>query len=109
MNIPLENMQSLLGCPLCPQKHQPTKVIILEEGQKRTVLHITCETCSASAIVTVSMGQFGVMSMGVLTDLEQPEAKKMFAAEAVTSDQVLEVHQFLKDFSGGVEALTKVK
>lgn len=55
------------------------------------------------------MGQFGIMSMGVLTDLEQGEAKQVFKSGVVTSDQVLEVHQFLKDFSGGVEALTKTK
>ena len=107
MHIPLENMQSFLGCPLCSPKNQPTKVAILEEGAKRTVLHLTCETCAAKAVITVSMGQFGIMSMGVLTDLEQGEAKQVFKGEAVTSDQVLEVHQFLKDYQGGVQALTK--
>ena len=105
MRIPLENMQSFLGCPVCPEKNQPTKVVVLEEGAKKSTLHLTCETCLSSAIITVSMGQFGLMSMGVLTDLEQAEAKKMFHAPAVTSDQVLEAHQFLKNFSGEVEAL----
>lgn len=107
MHIPLENMQSFLGCPMCSPKNQPTKVVMLEEGPKRSVLHLTCETCGAKALITVSMGQFGIMSMGVLTDLEQGEAKQVFKSEAVTTDQVLEVHQFLKDFSGGIESFTK--
>jgi hypothetical protein len=107
MRIPLENMQAFLGCPVCPEKNQPTKVVVLEEGSKKSTLHVTCETCLASALITVSLGQFGLVSMGVLTDLEQAEARRMFHEEAVTSDQVLEVHQFLKNFSGAVEALTK--
>jgi hypothetical protein len=107
MHIPLENMQSFLGCPVCSPKNQPTKVVVLEESSKRTLLHLSCETCQAKALITVTMGQFGIMSMGVLTDLEQKEAKQMAEGEAVTPDQVLEVHQFLKDFSGGVAEFTK--
>jgi hypothetical protein len=106
MHIPLENMQSFLGCPVCTQKNQPTKVVILEEDAKRTILHLTCGTCSASAIISISMGQFGIMSLGVLTDLEQGEAKRMFQSEVVSSDQVIEAHEFLKGHHGGVEELT---
>jgi hypothetical protein len=42
------------------------------------------------------------MSLGVLTDLEQDEARKVFGGEQVTSDHVLEVHQFLKENSGSI-------
>lgn len=54
-------------------------------------------------MVFVSMGQMGVVSLGILTDLEQSEARTVFLSETVSSDQVIEAHQFLKQYTGGVE------
>jgi hypothetical protein len=45
--------------------------------------------------------------MGVLTDLEQSEAKRLFKGEAISSDEVLTVHQFLKEHHGGVDELIR--
>lgn len=83
-------------------------MLVLDEDDKRVTLHLTCESCKAASIVFVSLGQFGVVSFGTLTDLEQSEVKRMFCGEAVSSDQVIEVHQFLKQYTGGVEALIEV-
>ena len=80
-------------------------MLVLDEDDKRTTLHMTCDGCSASSMVFVSMGQLGVVSLGMLTDLEQGEAQKVFQREAISSDQVIEVHQFLKQYHGGIEAL----
>ena len=80
-------------------------MVVLAEEEKRTTLHLICDECGAATIVFVSLGQFGVVSLGMLTDLEQGEAKRVFQGEAVTSDHVIEAHQFLKNYEGGVEAL----
>lgn len=81
------------------------KMLVIEEDDKRTTLHMTCESCSAATIVYVSLGQFGVVTLGTLTDLEQGEARKVFGREAVSVNTVIEAHQFLKNYTGGVEAL----
>lgn len=81
------------------------KMLVIDEDDKRTTLHMTCEGCSASTIVFVSLGQFGVVTLGTLTDLEQSEARQVFSGEAVSTDNVIQVHQFLKHYEGGVEAL----
>jgi len=80
-----------------------TKMLVLDEDDKRTTLHITCEGCGAASMVFISMGQFGVVSLGLLTDLKQNEARQVFQGEAISSDQVIEAHQFLKQYTGGVE------
>jgi transcription elongation factor Elf1 len=105
MKMPLENLQSLIRCPVCNKKYRPTKILVLDEDDKRTTLHLTCEGCGASSMVFVSMGQFGVVSLGLLTDLKQSEARAVFHGEAISADQVIEAHQFLKHYNGGVEAL----
>jgi hypothetical protein len=105
MKLPLENIQSLIRCPVCNKKYRSMKMLVIEEDDKRTTLHMTCESCSAATIVYVSLGQFGVVTLGTLTDLEQSEARQVFSGEAVSSNNVIEAHQFLKHYTGGVEAL----
>ena len=103
MKLPLENIQSLIRCPVCNKKYRSTKMLVIDENDKRTTLHMTCESCGAATIVFVSLGQFGVVTLGTLTDLDQSEARRMFQGEAVTSDNVIEAHQFLRDHTGGIE------
>lgn len=103
MKLPFENIQSLIRCPVCNKKYRSTKMLVIDENDKRTTLHMTCESCSAATLVFVSLGQFGVVTLGTLTDLEQSEARKMFQSEAVSANHVIEAHQFLKDYKGGVE------
>ena len=105
MKMPLENLQSLIRCPVCNKKYRPAKMLVLDEDDKRTTLHLACESCGASSMVFVSMGQFGVVSLGLLTDLKQSEARAVFQGEAVSADTVIEAHQFLKHYTGGIEAL----
>ncbi|MBI2439065.1 MAG: hypothetical protein HYV45_00450 [Candidatus Moranbacteria bacterium] len=104
MKMALENIQSLIRCPVCNKKYRSMKMLVLDEDDKKTTLHLSCEGCKASSIVFVSMGQFGVVSLGFLTDLKQSEAKTVFSEEVVSTDQVIEAHQFLKQYTGGVEA-----
>ncbi len=80
-------------------------MLVLDEDDKRVTLHMTCTHCSVASIVFVSTGQFGIVSFGMLTDLEQSEAKQSFRGEAISSDHVIEAHQFLKQYTGGIEAL----
>lgn len=103
--MPLENIQPLIHCPVCNKKYKPVRMVVVDEDDKRTTLHMTCEGCGASSMVFVSLGQFGAISLGVLTDLEHSEAKRVYQSDAISTDQVIEVHQFLKQYTGGVEAL----
>ncbi len=105
MKMPLENLQSIIRCPVCNKKYRQALMLVLDEDDKRTTLHLSCADCGASSMVFVSMGQFGIVSLGVLTDLEQSEARAVFSGEAISADQVIEAHQFLKQYTGGVEAL----
>lgn len=103
MKTSLDHLKPLAHCPVCNKEYDPVKALLLEEGESHTVLHITCPACGISNVVLISATQWGVVSMGVLTDLEKEEATGLFRGEAVSSDQVIEVHNFLKGFEGGVK------
>lgn len=101
----LDNLKSLIHCPVCNKEYRPAKMLLLGQEEKRSTLHITCESCHASSLVYVSLSPVGAVSMGVLTDLEQSEAKQFFKAEPLSRDDVLVVHQKLKEGNGAVETL----
>lgn len=92
-----------MRCPVCNKKYEPARALVLEEQENHTALHMTCAACRVSSVVFVSASQWGVVSMGVLTDLETREARSLFRKEAISVDQVIEVHNFLKEFQGSVK------
>jgi len=87
---------------MCDTAYRHTKALVLGEEQHRTTFHVTCDKCKVSTIVFVSTGKMGVVSLGTMTDLSRTEAKRFFQNEAISSDHVIEVHEFLRDFSGGL-------
>lgn len=103
MKTSLEHLKPLMHCSVCDHKYEPIKALLLEEHGDQTVFHVTCASCGVSTVVFVSTNQLGVVSMGVPTDLEKSDVRQLFGGDAISSDQVLEVHGFLKDFKGGVK------
>jgi hypothetical protein len=102
---PLSNFEQLANCPACNFRYQPGNSIILGEDENRTVLHLSCKNCETAVLVFVSAGQVGIVSLGMLTDLDAEEAKRVFMKEAISADQVIQMHETLKNFKGGVSEL----
>ena len=101
MKTSVNNLDSLVKCPICNKKYGQTKILVLEEDENRTTLHLTCGECQNSSLVFISSGKLGIVSLGILTDLGREEVKSLFKSEAISTDQVIEVHKYLKD-SGGI-------
>lgn len=105
MKTSLENIKSLIRCTVCNHKYEPTKALLLDDRGEYTVLHVTCASCGVATVVFVSVGQLGVISMGVLTDLEGDEARSLLDKEVISSDDVLEMHAFLAHSGKSVKEL----
>jgi len=102
MKHSLENLKPLIRCPVCQKKYDPGKVVLLSEDDRKTVLHIACESCGISSLVFVSLGKMGAVSFGTLTDLGREEIRKFYGNDPVSIDDTLAAHRFLKGFRGGV-------
>ncbi len=98
-----KNLECFSRCPVCDVKHNHLQVLLIKEEEKQTAFHVSCDNCKTSALVFVSAGKTGIVSLGLLTDLAGDEAKRFFGDEAVSADCVIKVHQFLKSFRGGVK------
>lgn len=106
MPLPLEQLEPLARCSVCNKKHRRgLRMFPVAEEEKRTMLHLTCEYCGGKTLLSISLTPFGIVSLGALTDLDQSEARRLFAAEPVSSDHVIAAHQFFRQYRGGVEEL----
>lgn len=82
-------------------------MIILSEKEQKTTMHITCAKCRSAAIVFLLNNQLGVMSVGIATDLDGSEVGTKFGGEAINSDEIIDVHQFVADGKGDILQLIK--
>lgn len=103
--IPEGNMENLVKCPLCNRKYHFNRAVVLDEEEERTTFHFTCDNCQASTLVFVSVSNLGLVSLGMATDLNRDEARKLYKNEAISTDNVLEIHEFLKNFKGSAKEL----
>lgn len=92
---PADNLEHLSKCPQCSRKYRFNKALVLDEDEERTTFHLTCDNCQISTLVFVTVGQYGVVSLGIVTDLDRNEAKYLFRNEAISADHVIDAHQLL--------------
>jgi hypothetical protein len=93
----MENFEQLTRCPICSNQYSGKEVTILEESEKQSTFHLSCSGCGVALMVFISTGQFGIVSVGMITDLNTNEAKNFYKTESITADQVIEVHEYLKN------------
>jgi hypothetical protein len=105
MNMPIGKLKSLAKCPVCNKKYTHAVVTPLIENDVRSTVHISCPSCGVSSILFVSANQWGVASIGILTDLEGEESKKHFGKEVVSTDQALDAYIFFKERAGHLKEI----
>jgi len=84
-----------------PEEIRAGEGALLEEDEKKTDAPLTCEACRVSSLVFVSLSTMGAISFGILTDLEQGEAKRFYGSEAISSDDALQVYAFSQESRRG--------
>ncbi|MFA6383395.1 MAG: hypothetical protein WCX17_03155 [Parcubacteria group bacterium] len=89
------NLDFLSKCSFCGGGFSVENLVLLEEQEQKTILHVTCSKCNTSAIFFLSNNQAGILSLGIMTDLDKDEVIQKFARGAVSADEVINAHQFI--------------
>jgi transcription elongation factor Elf1 len=84
-------------CPVCHTPRRVVKARILEEGETNRLVYLTCSHCQSSIIMLISLGIFGVDSIGLLTDLIPQEVLKFKDQSIVKTNDLIDLHNFLLD------------
>lgn len=91
-----ENNPSLVThCPVCNFRFDPIEAKIIEEGKKVHLVHITCRHCQSAIMALIIASGLGISSVGLITDLNIEDILKFKNKPAITSDDVINFHQFI--------------
>lgn len=87
---------SMLPCAKCNLLFSDAQAKVVHRSKKREILHVVCIACkSATLLSVVKMGP-GMQVVGIQTDCDYEDTKQWLKAEAVSVEDVLNVHQALK-------------
>jgi len=89
------NLDSLAKCAVCGNSFEANDILLLEEKDQKSTIHATCFKCKSTSMIFLSSTQSGLVSLGVATDLDKNEVKKIFGKEAISVDEVIDAHQFV--------------
>lgn len=90
-----EGLKIMSVCPVCSKKYEPIQAKIVLEKDNSHLVHINCSNCFSSVLAVITSNNFGINSVGVVTDLQVEDVLRFIDAESVNSDDVIEMHKML--------------
>jgi len=85
-------------CGICGQRYGLGNISILGHRQDLWYTGARCSACHTRSLVAVVVKEDGLSE--VITDLSDTELDKFKDMGVLTADDVLDMHNFLKEFSG---------
>ena len=94
-NLFNDNPSLISHCPVCHFRFDPLEAKVIREGNSAHLVSIQCRHCQASLLALISVGNLGINSIGLVSDLSSEDAVKFQDFPAVSFDDVIETHQYL--------------
>lgn len=104
----LDNSQHFVSrCPFCSAEYDLDGAKVIGEQEESTMVYVTCSECESSIIAIVAMSGLGIVSLGLVTDMSEPDTKRFLKGQSLTSDELLSIHELLNlNGSRAVKELT---
>ena len=94
-------------CGICEQRYEVDNINVLGHHEDLWFLSVLCPVCQARCLVAAVIREDRVPE--VITDLTEAELDKFRNVSRVTTDEVLDIHNFLKGFNGDFSRLFSQK
>ncbi|OGH66533.1 MAG: hypothetical protein A3B90_00830 [Candidatus Magasanikbacteria bacterium RIFCSPHIGHO2_02_FULL_41_13] len=91
-----EQLKLMRNCPLCKSEYTHETLELVEEGTGTHLVHLTCVQCKNAMLALIVVSKLGMSSVGMLTDLNAPDAKRLYRKNAIAEESVLDFHDYLK-------------
>jgi len=82
-------------CPLCNTSFFPEKASVIDESNSSWLLHTTCSQCASSIVSLMLVGDIGISSFGLLTDLTKDEIEKFRFTKPINEDNLIDLYKSL--------------
>ena len=99
----IKRLMASMKCGVCGQHYEVDNVRVLGHHEDLWFLRAVCSACHTQCLVAAVIKEGEAPE--VITDLAETELDKFRNVGAVTADEVLDMHNFLKDFDGDFSQL----
>jgi hypothetical protein len=97
----LENIK----CVVCSEEYDEADVAIMGQQDELWMLMVSCHHCQTQGIILAMVKED--QHIQLITDLTPAELEGIQELPAISSEDVLDVYQFLRDFDGDFVGLLK--
>lgn len=94
-----EALKFIGHCPICGTKYTTEQAQLFLKQDTLNLIHLTCAQCSSGFIAMVMMVGQGLSSVGMITDLNCADARRLYKTAPLTVDEVIEGHKFINNNS----------
>ncbi len=99
----VKHLVASIPCAICHRHHEPGNVRIVDRHGEIWVIAVQCDHCGAQGLV------FAMIQEGeepkIVNELTSQERAKFREMPRIDADDVLDVHEFLRDFDGDLVSL----
>ena len=94
----IKRLMASIKCGVCGQGYEVGNINVLGHHEDLWFLSAFCPACHTRCLVAAVIKEGRVPE--VITDLTEAELDKFKNEGSLTADEVLDMHDFLKDFDG---------
>ena len=92
-----EGLKLMNECPLCKKQYVHGDQNVLKQQKGAHLIHMTCPYCHNAVLAMIVVTNFGLSSVGMVTDLNAQDALRLHQVEPVIEDELLNFHSFIKE------------
>lgn len=101
-----EALRFISRCPVCNTAYEGDHAKLFAKNNAASLVHITCANCQSGFVAMILIMGHGLSSVGMVTDLNFEDVKKLHLAEAINLDEIIEWHTQIHD-ENFVKLITK--
>ena len=96
-----------MKCGVCGEQYESTNVNVIGHRDDLWFLTVYCPSCKSKGIVAAIVA--ADKSPEAITELTEAELTRFSSVSSVDSDDVLNMHTFLKDFGGDFSSIFPIE
>jgi hypothetical protein len=94
----IKKLMTSMKCCVCGQHYEVDNIEVLGHDENLWFLSVLCVTCQTQYLAAAVIKE-GI-APEVITDLTEAELDKFSNMSRLTADELLDMHNFLKEFDG---------
>ena len=103
----IKRLMASMKCSVCGRCYEIDNISVLGYHQDLWFLRASCSACHTQCLVAAVIGE--EREPEVITDLTEVELDRFRDANLLPADEMLDMHNFLKDFNGDFARLLNQK